>query len=94
MMGLLSWIVGLPVAPVRGVVALGRVIHRQVEQEIHDPASVRRRLEEAEEARAEGEMSEVEEAEIQREAVRSVIEPSTPEAADVPSSQDEDESHT
>ena len=47
-MGILSAIVGLPLAPVRGVIALGEVIARQVDQELHNPATTRRQLEELE----------------------------------------------
>ncbi len=56
-MGLLSWTVGLPLAPVRGLVAVGRVIQRQVDTELRDPAAVRRRLEAIDEARAQGRVS-------------------------------------
>jgi hypothetical protein len=44
-MGLLSWTVGLPLAPVRGLLGLGRVIRQQADEQLHDPAAVRRRLE-------------------------------------------------
>lgn len=74
-MGLFSFVVGLPLAPVRGVIALGRLIQERVEHELADPSSVRRALEEAEEARAAGEISPEEEAEIQREAVGRVVAP-------------------
>lgn len=64
-MGLLTAIVGLPLAPLRGVVALGRVIQRQVDRELNDPAVARRELEAAAEARAEGQLSAREEAAVQ-----------------------------
>ncbi|GAC01522.1 hypothetical protein GONAM_28_00240 [Gordonia namibiensis NBRC 108229] len=64
-MGLLSFIVTLPVAPVRGIISLGELIQRQVEEELNDPANARRALEELEEAQELGELDEeeVEEAE-------------------------------
>ncbi len=62
-------ILGLPLAPVRGVVSLADVIREQVDKELYDPASVRRELEAAEEARAAGEISAEEEAEIQQRAL-------------------------
>lgn len=68
-MGLLSGIFGLPLAPVRGVLALGELIRRRVDEELHDPASVRRELEAAEAARAAGEISAEEEAEVQQRAL-------------------------
>lgn len=68
-MGLLTTILGLPLAPVRGVVSLAEVIRDQVDRELHDPAAVRRDVEAAAEARAAGELSAEEEAEIQRRAL-------------------------
>jgi hypothetical protein len=52
-MGLLSLPVRLPLMPLRGVLWLGETLRDQAERELHDPAAVRRELEEAEaEARA------------------------------------------
>ncbi|MEV4604870.1 gas vesicle protein GvpG [Amycolatopsis sp. NPDC049253] len=65
-MGLLTGILGLPLAPVRGVLALGELIRKRVDEELHDPASVRRELEAVERARAAGEISVEEEAEAQQ----------------------------
>ncbi|HWD02893.1 MAG TPA: gas vesicle protein G [Amycolatopsis sp.] len=65
-MGLLSGIVGLPLAPLRGVLALAEVIRRRVDEEAHSMPAARRELEAAQEARAAGEISAEEEAEIQR----------------------------
>lgn len=68
-MGLVSAILGFPLAPVRGVMALGEVIRRRVDEEMHNPASVRRQLEQAERAREAGEITPEEEAEIQRQVL-------------------------
>jgi hypothetical protein len=65
-MGVLSFIVTLPLAPVRGVISLAEVIQRQVEEELHNPASARRALEELEQARAAGEISAEEEEHAQQ----------------------------
>lgn len=65
-MGLLGAILGLPFAPVRAVIALGEVIEKRVREELHDPRTARRELEEAERARAAGEITAEEEAEIQQ----------------------------
>ena len=65
-MGLLSFIFTLPLQPVKGVISLAELIQRQVEQEMHDPAAVRRALEELEEARAAGEITEEEEHQAQQ----------------------------
>ncbi|PXY23531.1 gas vesicle protein G [Prauserella sp. PE36] len=80
-MGVVSFILGLPLAPVRGVISLGRVIQERVETEMRDPASVRRDLEAAEEAREAGEISPGEEARVQQEALdRMTGEPESPGA--------------
>lgn len=56
-MGLFSAVLGLPFAPVRGVIWLGEVIQDQVEQQLHDPAAVRRELEAIDETAAAGDLS-------------------------------------
>lgn len=56
-MGVLSSILLWPLAPVRGVVALGEVIQEQVEQEMRNPALARRELEATQEAYQSGEIS-------------------------------------
>ncbi|WP_174185234.1 gas vesicle protein GvpG [Nocardia barduliensis] len=65
-MGLLSTILTLPVAPVRGVIWLGELIQDQVEQKMHDPATMRRELEEIEAAAAAGQLSEEERKQAQQ----------------------------
>jgi hypothetical protein len=65
-MGLLSGLLGLPLAPVRGVIKLGELVQRQVEEELYHPASARRELEEVERKRAEGELSTDEEVQAQQ----------------------------
>jgi hypothetical protein len=59
--GLIGLIFTWPVAPVRAVIRLGELIQEQVEHELRDPAVVRRRLEELEEARRSGQISAEEE---------------------------------
>jgi hypothetical protein len=44
-MGLVSWTVGLPLLPVRGVLAIGGLIEEQAERERASTATARRRLE-------------------------------------------------
>jgi hypothetical protein len=67
-MGLLTLPFRLPLLPVQVVVQLAEVIRDQAERELHDPASVRRQLEEAQEARAAGEISDQELAQVEAEA--------------------------
>ncbi|HEY7262859.1 MAG TPA: gas vesicle protein GvpG [Trebonia sp.] len=59
----------LPLMPLRGVVQLGEVLYDHAEQELRDPASVRRQLEQAEEAHAAGEISDEDFARVQAQAL-------------------------
>jgi cytochrome c-type biogenesis protein CcmI len=52
--GLISGILGLPVAPLRGVIAAAEQVRRQAEEEFYDPAVIRQQLEEVERLRDEG----------------------------------------
>ena len=74
-MGLFSSLFLLPLAPVRGVVALGELIQRQVDQEMNDPARTRRMLEDLEEASNRGEVSPEQERQAQKEILSSRISP-------------------
>lgn len=74
-MGLFTEILLLPLAPVRGVVKLGEVIQRQVEQELNNPARTRAQLEELDEKRARGEISPEEEREAQEAILATRIAP-------------------
>ncbi|MDP3893125.1 gas vesicle protein GvpG [Nocardioides sp.] len=59
-MGLLTGLLGLPLAPLRGVVAVAEQIRQQAEDELYDPATIRAQLELVEQQRASGELSEEE----------------------------------
>jgi len=74
-MGLLTLPFRLPFLPLTAVIALGEVLYDQAEQELHDPAAVRRQLEEAEDARLSGRASDQEVAEAEAEAVGRLIRP-------------------
>ncbi|WP_406238635.1 gas vesicle protein GvpG [Nocardia sp. NBC_01009] len=78
-MGLLSSILSLPLAPVRGVMWLGEVIQDQVEQQLHDPAALRGELEEIDRAAEAGHLSEEE----QQQAQQAVLDRMTGSADDV-----------
>jgi hypothetical protein len=80
-MGLLTLPFRLPLLPVQSVVWLAEVIRDQAEQELHDPAAVRRQLEEAEEARASGEISDRDLAQVEGEAARRLLHPSVDTSA-------------
>jgi cytochrome c-type biogenesis protein CcmH/NrfG len=59
-MGLFTGLLTLPLAPVRGTVWLAQQVMAQADREWHDPASVRRQLEEVDRLRAEGSLSDEE----------------------------------
>lgn len=65
----------LPLMPLRRVIQLGEVLHDQAERELHDPASIRRQLEQAEQARASGEISDEDLADVQAQAVDRLLPP-------------------
>jgi gluconate kinase len=56
-MGLLSAIAGLPLAPLRGTVAIAEQIRRQAEEEFYDPATIRAELENVDRMRETGALS-------------------------------------
>ncbi|MEV6258152.1 gas vesicle protein GvpG [Nocardia sp. NPDC051911] len=66
MFGVLTSILTLPVAPVRGVIWLGELIQDQVDQKMRDPALMRRELEEIDAAAAAGQLSEEERRQAQQ----------------------------
>ena len=72
-MNLLTMLLRLPFLPLQGVVQLGELIQQQTEQEFYDPARVRRELEEAEEARIAGEVSDPDVARVEAEAVSRLV---------------------
>jgi hypothetical protein len=57
-MGLLTGILGLPLAPLRGTVAVADQVLKQAEEEFYDPARIRQQLEEVDRQRESGAISE------------------------------------
>lgn len=78
-MNLLTLPFRLPLMPLQGVIKLGERLQEQAERELRGPASVRRQLEQAEQAQASGEASEEEVARAQDQAVGRLL--SSPENA-------------
>lgn len=72
-MDLLTLLFRLPFLPVRGLIQLAELIQDEAERELHDPARVRRQLEDVEEARVRGEASDQDVARIEREAVGRLV---------------------
>jgi hypothetical protein len=59
-MGLLTALLGLPAAPLRGPIKIAEVVLEQAEAAYYDPATIRRQLEEVAELREGGVLSEAE----------------------------------
>ncbi|QUH00232.1 gas vesicle protein GvpG [Saccharopolyspora erythraea] len=64
-MGLLSGILTLPLAPVRGVVWVAEQMKNQAEREYYDPRVIQRQLAEVDEAHANGELTDQQRDELQ-----------------------------
>jgi hypothetical protein len=75
--GLFSSLVTWPLAPVRGVIALGELIQRRVNEEAHDPARTRRLLEDLEDARKRGEITPEQERQAQEQILTTRMSPGT-----------------
>ena len=56
-MGLITGLLGLPQAPLRGTIAVAEQIQRQAEEEFYDPVRIRNQIEEIDRQRAAGELS-------------------------------------
>ena len=59
-MGLITGLLGLPLAPLRGTIAVAEQIQRQAEEEFYDPVRIRNQIEEVDRQRAAGELSDEE----------------------------------
>lgn len=77
-MDLLLAILTFPYAPVRGLTAVVKVLLRQAEAEMYGQASLRRQLEELEDAVAAGRISPAEYARGQEEILARVARPAAP----------------
>ncbi|MFI8455389.1 c-type cytochrome biogenesis protein CcmI [Kitasatospora sp. NPDC085464] len=69
-MGLITGLLTLPLAPVRGVVWVAEQLYEQARREMTDPAVIRARLTEVEAARASGAISDEEASAQEEELVR------------------------
>jgi len=57
-MGLITGLLGLPLAPLRGTVAIADQIRKQAEEQYYDPVAIRAQLEEVDRQRAAGLLTE------------------------------------
>jgi len=58
--GLITGLLGLPLAPLRGTIAVAEQIQRQAEEEFYDPVRIRNQIAEIDRQRAAGELSDEE----------------------------------
>lgn len=87
-MGLLTLLPSLPLLPMKGVVKLTEIIADEAERELHDPARIRRELEDAQARRASGEITDEELARIEDEATAQMLVPGEPQPAGRPADDD------
>ncbi|MEQ3554041.1 gas vesicle protein GvpG [Pseudonocardia nematodicida] len=73
-MGLITGLLGLPLAPVRGVVWVGEQLRDQAHARLYDPAAVRRQIDEVERAYTRGEITEAERDEQQEILLERLVE--------------------
>lgn len=73
-MGLLTGLLTLPLAPVRGTIWVAEQVQRQAEHEYYDPDRIREQLDEVDRARAEGVIDEEEATALEDELVARLLE--------------------
>jgi chorismate mutase len=71
--GLITGILTLPLAPIRGTVWIADQIRQQAEEEFYDPARIRVQLEQIARARAEGELTDDEATQLEDELVERLM---------------------
>lgn len=59
-MGLISGLLTLPLAPLRGTIAVAELLLREAEEQLNDPERIRKELDHVEELRAQGVLTEEE----------------------------------
>ena len=59
-MGLITGLLGLPLAPLKGTVWAADQVRQQAEEQFYDPATIRAQLEEVDRRRASGELTDEE----------------------------------
>lgn len=72
-MGLITGLLGLPVAPLRGAVWAAEQVRQQAEEEFYDPARIKAQLEDVDRARSAGELSDDEATAIEDELVERLL---------------------
>jgi len=72
----------LPLAPLRGLLALARVIQSEVDRQLYDPGTARRQIEELDAAAQSGSMSAEDRQKAEQEIVGRLVTPAGPAPAD------------
>jgi cytochrome c-type biogenesis protein CcmH/NrfG len=73
-MGLLTGLLTLPLAPVRGTVWVAEQVQQEAERQYYDPAVIRRQLEDVEEMRSSGQITDEEAEEMEDALVERLME--------------------
>lgn len=73
-MGLFTGLLTLPLAPVRGTVWVAEQVLEEAERQYYDPAVIRRQLEEVDELRAQGQISEEDAEAMEEELIERLME--------------------
>jgi cytochrome c-type biogenesis protein CcmH/NrfG len=73
-MGLLTGLLTLPLAPVRGTVWVAEQVQQEAERQYYDPAVIRRQLEDVEELRSTGQITDEEAEEMEDALVERLME--------------------
>ena len=72
-LGLITGLLTLPLAPMRGTIALADQIYQQALKEYYDPANIRRQLEEVDRQRQAGELSDDEADAIEEQLIQRLM---------------------
>jgi polyhydroxyalkanoate synthesis regulator phasin len=72
--GLITGLLTLPLAPVRGTIWVAEQVRQEAERQYYDPAAIRRQLENVDELRKLGEISEEEAERMEDELVERLME--------------------
>jgi hypothetical protein len=72
-MDLVTLTVGLPFAPLRGLLALANLLEEEAERELYSPNRVRRQLEEIEEAQSQQSLSEEDAQSLKQQALTRLV---------------------
>ncbi len=73
-MGFLTGLLTLPMAPVRGTIWVAEQVRQEAERQYYDPGAIRRELEQIEELRTSGALSEEEAEQLEDQLVARLLE--------------------